>query len=169
MRIFLLYISLFFFTCCTNNDQISETDNLNEIISSVFNSKVFYYSINDNYPEILENEIYFLVNERVKEVNFDSLTFHGKPINTKTPKELYDSKNPNFFYFLDIKISQELAKIILVYRFSPVITIYLEKIDGEWQVLDCVSRYHVQLKTHDEGELVNEISEILYYESQMHK
>jgi hypothetical protein len=169
MRILILYLSLLLFTCCINKDQLTETDNLNEVISSVFNSKVFYYSINDNYPEILENEIYFLVNERVKEVNFDLLTFNGKPINSKTSKELYDTKNPNFFYFLDIKISQELAKIILVYRFSPVITIYLEMIDEEWQVLDCVTRYQVFLKTHDEGELVNEISEILYYESQIHK
>lgn len=132
-------------------------DDLNEVVSLALNSEMVYYTVKKEYPNLLEQDMVFLKNDWISNVNFDSIKFLDKPILVKSYDDLLESKNPNFFYFFHIKISQDLARIDIIHKFSPTIRIFLEKYENEWIVLNCVTIYHINYKSHNERDLLNEI------------
>lgn len=153
----LLFVLICNSSCKKTIDSEIYNNDLNEVVSVALNSELVYYTVKSRYSDLLNKEALFLKNDKINDINLDSVYFLMKPVQFKTAEELLDNKNPDFYYFFDIKISEDLARVVIVYSFSPVITIYLEKDEGEWKETDCVVRYHVNLKSNKERDLINEI------------
>lgn|SRR5690606_32721122 len=162
-NIFYIGILTFFIvasSCCMKNtDSEYYNNDMDEVINTSLNSELVYYTIKKEYPDLLEQDIIFLKNNLISNVSLDSTKFLGRPIYLKTEDELLENKNPNFFYFFHIKVSQDLARIDIVYKFSPTIRIFLEKKheNNEWIVLNCVTIYHINYYSHKERDLLEEI------------
>ncbi len=136
-----------------------EKNDIDSIIDSAFNDEIFKSSMY-RYKGIYINkeEIIFLKNDKISKTDLDGIKFLNKTIIIKDSNELLETLNADFFYFLDLKVSENMAKIILVYGYSPLITIYMEKIENEWSVTDCITKRNVFLKKNEERKILDQIN-----------